>query len=544
MGSLILSRAARAAAVIGLAVAAPTASPAQERSFDLEGLLNSPAAAPTPAPPTRSGSGGGAGYPYGDPARASAAAPQLGLPSDSRGSIGVANQPWAPIGGVPESAPMADGLAGGAIDLFGRSGMDRVIGGTSAAPGEFPWQMLLRRRTPGGFSTCGGSLLNQRWVLTAAHCVVDDRGRQHDARSMTITYGSVRFGEGTNVPVARVVAHRDYVPSYDRNRRVAFPNDIALVEVASPISATPVTLMTPDQEGGLARSGHRIGAATVSGWGLVRDRADGGRLATTLQKAELDVFSFQSCARDLWPDAVWDRQICAGELSGARSSCNGDSGGPLHTRVGGGRLVQIGVVSFGGRRCNAPNSPGVFTRVASYQGWINGVVGTGPSPNPRRPVTVAIAPSERVRVGTRVRFDVTSARTGYLFMIDITSDRRANLVFPNRYAAGGRINAGSSVSMPDPRAGFDYVATEPPGAGLMFAVVSDRPLNHQRTLDTAGAMARGFAAQSTSATPAAGATTPAELEALARRLIELLNRELGPYGQSWVAGYLLYQIYR
>lgn len=531
---------------VGLAVAtivAAVPSRAQD-GFSLDRLLGGPPMTPALGDASRDGRI----YPYGRRASRGHTDPLAGLlGGESSRSAATFEEPWTAVGGVRTRAGGAGSLV---TDLFGASGGGaRVIGGQNVAPGERPWQIQLMIGRGG---LCGGSLIDPRWVLTAAHCVVDS-GRVAAPDTLTVYHGDTRINRGSETRVAAVFAHNDYRQGYDQSRRVGFPHDIALLRLASPIDGPRIDLMTPAEERSLEQTGGVIQSATLSGWGRV---ANEGPIAETLQRVDLDVFHIETCARDFWPDGVWDRQICSGTRSGERGGCMGDSGGPLTARTPDGRTVQIGVVSWGSRRCEDPNRTGVFTRVASYRSWISDTIaqgggsdgtgassGSGTGQAPR--VALAVDPGERVRLGSQVQFRVASERAGHLVLISLNARGEPTLLYPNPYGSG-LIQAGGAVRVPDPASGFRFVAEEPAGPGLLFAVVSDRKPDAQRTLSLAGTMARGFVAKSSGSGVGMGAGSGGDspLVQAGKALIADLKRVLGPYGQAWSAALLEYEITR
>ncbi|KAM4715238.1 testisin-like [Anableps anableps] len=232
----------------------------------------------------------------------------------------------------------------------------KIVGGQDASPGSWPWQVDLKRYV---MHWCGGSLINKRWVLTAAHCVANTTvsiwevslGRQRLRGDNTKT--------GVNRKIVKIIVHPKF------NFRT-FENDIALLRLSSPVKFTsyirPVCL---------AASGSRFNNGTdswVTGWGNV---AEGVPLPApqTLQEVKVPVIGNRQCNCLLGKGTVKDNMICAGVLPGGKDSCQGDSGGPMVSKQSS-RWIQSGVVSFG-YGCARPSVPGVYTRVSRYQSWIN-----------------------------------------------------------------------------------------------------------------------------------------------------------------------------
>lgn len=222
----------------------------------------------------------------------------------------------------------------------------KVVNGTDTEITEFPFMVSIRRNN--GHS-CGGTLINKEWVLTAAHCL------QSPIEGYSVQYtNTIISREGSNVVgVANIIAHADYLPSNQ------YINDIGLIRLAEPIESPlhdfQVKLPIP---GSYFSTGT---PAVLSGWGL---NETGGFIMTTLQKVDLEVFSPYDCAQ-LHRSKVHPTNICGGIPEGGKGQCSGDSGGPL--LVDG---VQVGIVSWSVKPCTVAPYPGVYTGVAHYIDWI------------------------------------------------------------------------------------------------------------------------------------------------------------------------------
>lgn len=231
-----------------------------------------------------------------------------------------------------------------------------IVGGKAARDGAWPWQIALFQR---GSFICGGSIVQERWVVTAAHCV--ERAPASDFQVLAGT--NDRASGGTRVAVSRVVVH----PRYDRRTE---DNDIALLQLASPLRQTPVRPITAAQEARFAAPGTQ---ATITGWGATRE---GGGSPRRLQEARVPIRPQAYCRRHLGAGDVTARMLCAGLNRGGVDSCQGDSGGPLVVQEAGGRWLLAGVTSWG-VGCARPNQPGVYTRVSQFNDWIASHIGSG-----------------------------------------------------------------------------------------------------------------------------------------------------------------------
>ncbi|XP_075932485.1 suppressor of tumorigenicity 14 protein homolog [Anarhichas minor] len=235
----------------------------------------------------------------------------------------------------------------------------RIVGGQASREGEWPWQVSLHIRGTG--HVCGASMLNNRWMLTAAHCVQDNGPNKYSQADQWEVLLGLNVQSQTNEwtvrrNVKRIVAHPDYNPfTYD--------NDIAVMELNADVTLNqniwPICLPSATYDFPAGRE------AWITGWGATRE---GGRAATVLQKAEVRIINSTVC-KSLMDDEVTDRMLCAGVLKGGVDACQGDSGGPLSVTGPSGRVFLAGVVSWGDG-CARRNKPGVYTRVTKYRRWI------------------------------------------------------------------------------------------------------------------------------------------------------------------------------
>lgn len=287
------------------------------------------------------------------------------------------------------------GLAGPALaadDADKNSEM--IVNGVPVEEGQIPWQVFLTRSWTDAngdtwVSWCGGSLIAPEWVLTAAHCL-EDGGVTHKPQEMEVGYGSVHRSKLKTVKVEQVIPHAEYESK---------GSDIGLIKLKRPIGIIkPITMAEPQIDEALhAGESNAAPNYLVSGWGRLLDIGDID-LATQLHQvnpqaaqamaeeinspeqlraADLVEVDIQGCA-DLYKSVGYDgptstidlkRNICAQGKDRRADSCQGDSGGPLVAKVQG-KFVQVGVVSWG-HSCADGVFPGVYTKVSSYQDWIN-----------------------------------------------------------------------------------------------------------------------------------------------------------------------------
>ncbi|KAB5553823.1 hypothetical protein PHYPO_G00043140 [Pangasianodon hypophthalmus] len=242
------------------------------------------------------------------------------------------------------------------LDVCGRPPLNtKIVGGEDAAPGSWPWQVSIQS---GGFHFCGGSLINENWVLSAAHCF-----QSITAPEITIYLGMESL-EGTNSNMQKtgtssIINHQEYNPT-------THDNDIALVQLSSSVNFTNYVMPVC-----LAASNSSFPGGTnvwVTGWGKIASSVN-LPFPKTLQEVQVPIVSNSDCAKAYGSGSITDNMMCAGLTQGGKDSCQGDSGGPLVVKIGG-TWVEAGIVSFG-HECALPNFPGVYTRVSQYEDWIN-----------------------------------------------------------------------------------------------------------------------------------------------------------------------------
>lgn len=242
-----------------------------------------------------------------------------------------------------------------------------VVGGEEAAPDAWTWTVALVRtdRDPYYGQFCGGTLIEARWVLTAAHCVVHDSTvLAPDALYVWANSHALTGTEGDRVPVEQVIPHADF-------SRDTAENDIALLKLATPVEGATVGLPTTEALRALAQPSTM---ATVIGWGTTASESR----VDKRHQVDVPIVDAPTCAAaySTWTFQVTDTMLCAGYADGGYDACSGDSGGPLvvpNPNVTANSdepaWIKVGIVSWG-RGCARADSYGVYTHVAEYSTWI------------------------------------------------------------------------------------------------------------------------------------------------------------------------------
>ncbi|KAM6381749.1 coagulation factor IX [Pluvialis apricaria] len=233
----------------------------------------------------------------------------------------------------------------------------RVVGGSDSMRGEVPWQIHLVNSHGVGF--CGASIINEKWLVTAAHCL-------QPGDNVTAVAGEYNTNEEDNTEqrrkVVKILPHPTYNATINKHH-----NDIALLELDRPLSfnsyVTPICIGSREFTNALLKHG----TGTVSGWGSTLFR---GRPATILQVLKVPFVDRPTCLKST-STTILQNMFCAGFPAGGSDTCGGDSGGPYTTEIEG-TWFLTGITSWG-EECAKPGKYGIYTRVSKYLKWIKEV---------------------------------------------------------------------------------------------------------------------------------------------------------------------------
>lgn len=238
-----------------------------------------------------------------------------------------------------------------------------IVGGQVVVPGAWPWHAAVMIDN---WYNCGGSLIEQDWIVTAAHCVLDMDDQLIDRGRMQVRLGEfdLDHNDGTEQTfnVHQIIVH----PAFDRP---SLDHDIALIQLSSP--ATYDSWVRPIRPAPTNWPCLADKMAVATGWGALYS---GGPSPSKLQQVSVPILTNSQC--EAWYDEavapsdwITDNMICAGYQEGGKDACQGDSGGPLVVPGLGDQWLLVGITSWG-NGCAGEMRPGVYTRLSRYDGWI------------------------------------------------------------------------------------------------------------------------------------------------------------------------------
>ncbi|XP_031197863.1 transmembrane protease serine 11A isoform X1 [Mastomys coucha] len=228
---------------------------------------------------------------------------------------------------------------------------NRIVSGNPAAKGAWPWQVSLQRSN---IHQCGGTLIGNMWVVTAAHCFRTNP----NPRQWTLSFGTTINPPLMKREVRRIIMHERYRPP-------ARDHDIALVQFSPRVTFSDEVrrICLPEPSASFPSNS----TVYITGFGALYY---GGESQNELREARVQIISNDICKqRHVYGNEIKRGMFCAGFLEGIYDACRGDSGGPLVIRDNKDTWYLIGIVSWGDN-CGQKNKPGVYTQVTYYRRWI------------------------------------------------------------------------------------------------------------------------------------------------------------------------------
>ncbi|XP_037809800.1 collagenase-like [Lucilia sericata] len=237
---------------------------------------------------------------------------------------------------------------------------EAIISGSRAALGQFPWHVILRRDEEDTL-LCGGSIISNKWVLTASHCI-------YNLSSVLLTFGTIDlFNYENNMTSTKLYTY----PDFDAENII---NDISLIELPTPLNFTK-NIKSIGLVSSIEASNDFVGAeGIIIGFGQTANIAEDS--SDVLLWANVEIINITTCAKAYEEESIEDTVMCGiGYNNNADiSPCDGDSGGALVWKNKYNNYVQIGIISFTVKnKCS--EYPTGYTKITSYLNYINNITG-------------------------------------------------------------------------------------------------------------------------------------------------------------------------
>ncbi|XP_063849559.1 proclotting enzyme-like [Scylla paramamosain] len=235
----------------------------------------------------------------------------------------------------------------------------RIVGGVEVSPAnKYPWHAGIKKKDDEKYR-CGGSIITNKHIMTAAHCVKDVPAKE---LVVGVADHNMQSTNDDEPGVTRLVGVQDITVHPDYNPRT-LDSDIALITLSETLDLTqhkelrPVCLPADDSK---TYAGMM---ATATGWGTLQS---GGERPDILNEVSVPILEPSCPEMD-----ITENMLCAGLEEGGKDTCQGDSGGPLFVfNNSTSKYEQVGITSWG-YGCADPNQPGVYTRTSKFLTWIH-----------------------------------------------------------------------------------------------------------------------------------------------------------------------------
>lgn len=239
----------------------------------------------------------------------------------------------------------------------------RIVGGIEAKEGAWPWMVALvyagRDSHKGQF--CGGALIDEQWIVTAAHCT---EGLAPEEMEVVLNTNNLADNSGERFTVNRIIEHENYNP-YTND------SDIALLHLTEEAVYETIPLVQSSDPNRLTVPMTR---ATAIGWGSTAYY--GGYDPEELRQVTVLIVPPRIALRAYGVNGYTINMIAAGVPNGGKDTCSGDSGGPLMVLDSSGENWVLAGITSWGTGCARPGYPGVYTRVSRFTTWVETHIGT------------------------------------------------------------------------------------------------------------------------------------------------------------------------
>ncbi|XP_029472233.1 acrosin-like [Rhinatrema bivittatum] len=246
--------------------------------------------------------------------------------------------------------------------LFDEEKSSHTVGWIDAQPGTWPWLVSIQKPSVNEYThLCGGSLLNDEWVVTASHCFKGEESKVYSFRIVAGTNQLSDLGLQTQIrKIKHLIMHEEYKPETEKN-------DIALLEMDQPVVFNDYTQPACFPDRSTDVSGMDL--CYTSGWGVMKEESNVP--VDILQEEKVEMISVELCNSSYWyGGAIGAYNLCAGYERGGIDTCQGDSSGPLMCKEKTSSLFfVIGVTSWG-RGCAEAQNPGVYSSTQYFHTWI------------------------------------------------------------------------------------------------------------------------------------------------------------------------------